>query len=82
MSKENIVEKKKFLNRSERNRGVRTSAMILFEGKLPILERPTDMSGDVYKVIRQYQTRLERRLFAGRPNLEIAAVMGNRLKPR
>lgn len=66
---------KKFKNRSERNEGVKTDAMIIFEGKQLITKRPEGMSTDEYKFTRKTQELILKELFRRCPSRKLQGII-------
>lgn len=67
--------KPKFKNKSERNAGVKTEAMQIFEGKQIITFRPDDMSSEDYRLIREGQNRVIKALFPKAPNRKLVGLI-------
>jgi hypothetical protein len=66
---------KKFKNRSERNEGVKTDALIIFEGKQLLTKRPETMTTDEYKFTRKTQELILKELFRRCPDRGLQGII-------
>jgi hypothetical protein len=78
-SLKNSTMKDTFKNRSERNEGVTTPAMILFKDRDIITKRPEGMEYGAYKFLRTHQKKVIDMLFKSKPSRKVQRLMPIRI---
>ena len=76
----NSSGKTPFKNKSERNKGYKSEAQILFEGKKLLLERPPEMSREDYRLLRKFESEAIKQLFhkGHSPSRKLQGIMGSK----